>query len=103
MGNVGLLRDYTALYPRMRRLGGVVVSVFATGPKVCGSNPAEAMDLRALRICSTPFFGPEVKPEVPCLKILWHVEDPLTYQRYGMCKIIIPSSIPPIRSRCLSL
>jgi hypothetical protein len=25
-------------------LGGVVVNVLATGPKVAGSNPAEAMD-----------------------------------------------------------
>jgi hypothetical protein len=29
---------------RMSRLVGVVVSVLATGPKVAGSNPAEAMD-----------------------------------------------------------
>jgi hypothetical protein len=27
-----------------RRLSGVVVSVFATGPRGAGSNPAEAMD-----------------------------------------------------------
>jgi hypothetical protein len=38
--------------------------------------------LRAIKILSTTSFGWEVKPEVPCRKILPHVKDPLTYQRY---------------------
>jgi hypothetical protein len=30
---------------------------------------------KAIKILSTPFFGWEVKPEVPCCKILQHVKD----------------------------
>jgi hypothetical protein len=30
--------------PTRSHLGGVVVSVLATGPKGCGSNPAKEMD-----------------------------------------------------------
>jgi hypothetical protein len=35
-----------------------------------------------IKVCSTPSFGWEVKPEVPCRKILRHVKDPLRYFRY---------------------
>jgi hypothetical protein len=58
------------------RLGGVVVSVLATGPKVhqfkasCGNG-----FLRAIRIHSAPPFGWEVKPEALCrgryVKDMW--------------------------------
>jgi hypothetical protein len=48
-----------------------VVSVLATGPKVCGFEPGQGDGfLRAIRIRSTPSFRWEVKPEVPCRKIL---------------------------------
>jgi hypothetical protein len=67
----------------LRRLGGVVVSVLATGSKGRGLKPVRGDGLlRAINIRSTPSVGWEVKPEVPCRKILWHVKDPLTYQRY---------------------
>jgi hypothetical protein len=57
-----------------RRLGGVVVSVLATRPKVCELEPSQGDGfLRAIKIRSTPSFGWEVKPEVPCRKILRHV------------------------------
>jgi hypothetical protein len=60
-----------------------VVSVLATGPRVAGSNTAEAMDfLMAIKIRSAPSFGWEVKPEVPCRMILRHVKNPLRYFRY---------------------
>jgi hypothetical protein len=37
------------------RLGGVVVSVVATGPKGCGFEPSQGdVFLRAIKICSTP-------------------------------------------------
>jgi hypothetical protein len=62
-----------------RRLGGVVVSVFATGPKGHGFKPGRGDGFFwALKLCSTPPFG----WEVPCHKILQHVKDPLMYQRY---------------------
>jgi hypothetical protein len=86
------------------RLGGVVVSVLATGSKGCRFKHGRGDEyLRAIKIRSTPSFGWEVKPEAPCREILRHVEDPLTYQRYWIRKILIPSSNPPIRSTCLCL
>jgi hypothetical protein len=60
-----------------------VVSVLATGPKGRGFKPGQGDGyLRAIKIRSTPSFGWEVKREVLCHKILRHVKDPLTYQRY---------------------
>jgi hypothetical protein len=69
-----------------------VVSVLATGPKSCGFEPGQGDGfLRVIKICSTPSFGCEVKPEVPCRKILRHVKDvlksqqvknPLKYERH---------------------
>jgi hypothetical protein len=79
-----------------------VVSVLATGPKGRGFKPGRVDGFfKAIKIRSTPSFQWDVKPEVPCRKILWHVKGPLTYQRYGIGEILIPSSIPPTRSRCL--
>jgi hypothetical protein len=67
----------------VRRVGDVEVSVLATGPKGRGFKPVRGDEfLRAIKIRSTPSFGWEVKPEVPCLKILRRVKDPLKYQRY---------------------
>jgi hypothetical protein len=53
-----------------------VVSVLATGP---GRGDGF---LRAIKIRSTPSFEWEIKPEVPCRKILRHVKDLLKYFRY---------------------
>jgi hypothetical protein len=62
--------------PPMSRLGGVLVSVLATGLMCCGFKPCQGDGfLRAIKICSTPSFGWEVKPEAPCRKILRHVKD----------------------------
>jgi hypothetical protein len=48
-----------------------------------GQGSSEPVVLRIIiKIRVTAFFGWEVKPEVPCRKILRHVKDPLTYQRY---------------------
>jgi hypothetical protein len=56
-------------------LGGLVVSVLAIGPKVCGSKPGRKLWIfKGDKISSTPSFGVEVKPSVPC-EILRHVED----------------------------
>jgi hypothetical protein len=67
------------------RLGGVVVSVLATGPKSRGSKPGLGdILLRAMKIRSTSSFGWVVKPDVPRRKILWHVKDPMTISDTGM-------------------
>jgi hypothetical protein len=41
-----------------------------------GSNLDEA-----IKIHSTPSFGSEVKPQAPCHKILWHIEELYRYER----------------------
>jgi hypothetical protein len=57
--------------------------VLATGPKGCGFRSGRSDGfLRVIKIRSTPCFGWEIKPEVPCRKILQHVKDPLRYFRY---------------------
>jgi hypothetical protein len=53
------------------RIGGAVASVLATGPIGRGFEPGQGNGyLRAIKIGRTPFFGWEVKPKVPCHKIL---------------------------------
>jgi hypothetical protein len=53
------------------RLSAVVVSVVSTGPKGLGFKPGRGNGfLKAIKICSTPYFGWEVKPEAACSKIL---------------------------------
>jgi hypothetical protein len=57
-------------------LGHVVVGVLGTGPKGRGFELGQGdRILRAIKFLSTPSFRWEVKPEVPCHKILWHVKD----------------------------
>jgi hypothetical protein len=57
------------------RLGGAVVNVLATGPKGHEFEHGQGNGfLRTIKISSTPSFGWEVKPEVPCHKILLHVK-----------------------------
>jgi hypothetical protein len=57
-------------------LGGAVVSVLATGSKGCRFEPGQGGGfLRAINIRITPSFGWEVKPKVPCRKILRRVKD----------------------------
>jgi predicted Ser/Thr protein kinase len=54
----------------MSCLGGVVVSVLATGSKGCRFKPDQGNGfLRAIKIHRTPSFKWEVKPEVPYRKI----------------------------------
>jgi hypothetical protein len=36
--------DWRLYFPSKSRLGGVMISMIATGPKVCDSNLAEEMD-----------------------------------------------------------
>ena len=41
---------------------------WALVPKFAGSNPAEAVGFLGRKILSTPSFGGEVKPSVPCCR-----------------------------------
>jgi hypothetical protein len=67
----------------LSRRVGVVASVLATGPNGRGCKPDRGDGFwREINICSTPSFGWEAKPEVPCRKILRNVKDPVTRQRY---------------------
>ena len=48
-------------------LGGLEVACWPLVPKFAGSNPAEAVGIfQGEKILSTPSFGWEVKPSVPC-------------------------------------
>jgi hypothetical protein len=59
-----------------------VISCLTLDSSSARSNPAEDDEyLRAIKIRSTTFFGGEVKPSVPCRKILRHVKDPYDYGR----------------------
>jgi hypothetical protein len=56
-----------------------VVSSLTTGR---GFEPSQGDELlRTIKTRSTSSFGREVKPKIPCLKILRHVEDILKF--YG--------------------
>jgi hypothetical protein len=62
-------------YSTVSRLGDVVLSVLATGPKSRGFKPGQGDGfLRAAKMYSTTSFGWEVKPEVSRPKILRHVK-----------------------------
>jgi hypothetical protein len=71
-----------ALYPRGNRLGGVVVSVLATGPKVCGFEPGQGDGfLRAIKISSTTSFRMGSKAGGPYRKLLRHLKEFLKSHR----------------------
>jgi hypothetical protein len=77
--------------PQDSGLGGVVVSVLATGPKSRGFKAGRSHGyLRGIKIRSTLSFGWEVKPEIPCRQILWSVKDPLRYVR---CQVLTAASM----------
>jgi hypothetical protein len=55
--------------------GDLSTSCAATGSKGGGFEPGQGDEfLRAIKILSTPSFGWEIKPEVPCRNILRHVK-----------------------------
>jgi hypothetical protein len=66
-------------------VGGLMVSVLASEPKVHGFRPGRRQRiLRAIEIRSTTSFVGKVKPSVPFRKILQHVKEPYEYE---ICKI----------------
>ena len=63
--NLQLCNIFTIYYKS--GFGGLGVACWPLVPKFAGSNPAEAVEfLRGEKILSTPSFGGEVKPSVPC-------------------------------------
>ena len=57
----------THTFPRLSDFGGLELPCWPLVPKFAGSNPAEAVGFfRAKKILSTPSFGREEKPFVPC-------------------------------------
>jgi hypothetical protein len=58
------------------RLGGVMISDLAIGPKVRWFKPGQGDGfLRTVEVRDTPFFGEEVKRSVPCRKIFRHIKN----------------------------
>jgi len=51
---------------KQRGLSGLDVACWPLVPKFAGSNPAEVVGFLGQKILSTPSFGGEVKPSVPC-------------------------------------
>jgi hypothetical protein len=73
---VGPILTFPCELHALCRFGDVVVSALAIGPDVRGFDPGQGDGfLRAIKIRSTPYFGWEVKPEVPRRKILRYVRD----------------------------
>jgi hypothetical protein len=59
-----------------------VVSMLATGSKVCGFQPGRDDGfLRVIKTRSTTPFGGEVKPEFPCHKMLWNIKTTWKYEQ----------------------
>jgi hypothetical protein len=83
-------------------LGGVVVSVLASGPKGYGFEPGQGNGfLRVIKIRSTPSFVWEVKPEVPYRKTSWHVKDLLKSHGDRDTKFSFPSPTSHLLQRGL--
>jgi hypothetical protein len=53
--------------------GGLEVVCWPLVPKLAGSHPAEAVGFLGWKILSTPSFGGEVKPSVPCRSPKFHL------------------------------
>ena len=61
------MAHYIKYKPYYSGFGGLEVACWPLVPKFAGSNPAEDVGFfRAKKILSTPSFGGEVKPSVPC-------------------------------------
>jgi hypothetical protein len=65
-----------------------MVSVLDIGPKVRGFNqPRDNGYFRAIKFRSTPFFGGESEPSIPCRKILWQVKKSLLSMNKNISKV----------------
>jgi hypothetical protein len=63
-------------------LDGLVVNVLATVPKVRRYNSDQRRwILKAIKICSTTFFGRKVKLSILCRKTVRRVKDPYSIKR----------------------
>jgi hypothetical protein len=65
---------YCLIALTMKAVDALMVIVLDIGPKVRGFKPERGNGfLKAIKICSMPPFGGEVKPSAPCRKILGHI------------------------------
>jgi hypothetical protein len=63
-------------------LGGQVVACLPLDPSFIGAKlPEDNGFLRMMIICNTASFRGEVKPSVPCHKILRHIKESYKYQK----------------------
>jgi hypothetical protein len=63
--------------------------MLAIRPKVCRFKPGQGQWIfKGDKSPSTTSFGGEVKPAVPCDKILWHDKNPFSMKEKFVCKIL---------------
>jgi hypothetical protein len=76
-----------------------MVSMLAIRPKVCQFKPSQNDGFsRAIKICSTPSFRGEGKPETLCFKILRHEKITCKYEQKYLTwpNSSFPSPTPPV-------
>jgi hypothetical protein len=79
-----LYHNSLSTYKQWVFLGGVMVTVLATLPKVRGFKPDWGRWIfKGEIIRSKTSFRGEVKPPEPCFKILRHVKDPLRFDSHS--------------------
>ena len=84
--------------------GGLEIACWALVPKFAGSNPTEAVGFfRVKKILSTPSFGGEVKPSVPCRRFTACKRSLNVTWKSGIFRQIhwsfIPHVVPPLAAR----
>jgi hypothetical protein len=80
-------------------LSGILVSMLAIGPKVCGFKPGWGDGfLRVIKIPSMPSFGGKVKQEALCHMILWNVKTTCRYEQkyFARPNSSFPLHVPPV-------
>ena len=80
--------------------GGLEVACWPLVPKFAGSDPAEAVGFfSAKKILSTPSFGREVKPFVPCRRFTaWKISLNVTWKS-GIFRPFLAQVVPPFTTK----
>ena len=87
-------------YIRLSGFGGLEVAYWPLVPKFAGSNPAEAVGFfQGEKILSTPSFGGEVKPSVPCRRFMACKKSLNATWKSGIHRPFLANIVPPFAAR----